>query len=125
MSNNNGNSGVLKLFGVIALLFGALYAILGTLALMGTVSGLLPGHEAQEALVVILAYAVAVLAIICGAACIKGAYSICRTLGLVFALIGLISVIYLQLTQNSFSMADCIAFVLGAAIYGLSKNSAK
>lgn len=63
-NNKYSNSGTLKIFGAVALLFGIVYAILGTLALTGAVSGLLPGHEAQEALVVVLAYAVAILAII-------------------------------------------------------------
>lgn len=121
-NNKNSNSGTLKIFGAVALLFGIVYAILGTLALTGAVSGLLPGHEAQEALVVVLAYAVAILAIICGATCIKGVYSVCRALGLVFAVLGLVSLIYLQITQDSFSIADCIALVLGAAIYGIARK---
>ena len=121
-NNKNSNSGTIKIFGAVALLFGIVYAILGTLALTGAVSGLLPGHEAQEALVVVLAYAVAILAIICGAACIKGVYSVCRALGLVFAVLGLVSLIYLQITQDSFSIADCIALVLGAAIYGIARK---
>lgn len=122
MSNHNTSSGTLKIFGIIAILFGIIYAILGTLALTGAVTGLLPGHESQEALIMILAYAVAVLAIVCGAACIKNAYSVCRALGLVFAVLGLVSLLYLQFTQDSFSLADCIALVLGAAIYGIARK---
>ena len=44
---NNNNSGVLKFFGILMILFGLIYAILGTVALMGKLGGVLPGHDAQ------------------------------------------------------------------------------
>ena len=107
---NNHNSGVLKFFGVLMILFGLIYAILGTVALMGKIDGVLPGHDAQEILIVILAYAVSVLAIICGIVCV----------GLLIAAIGLVSLIWLQVTQDTFSISDCIALVMGAAIFYLA-----
>ena len=113
---DKNNSGVLKVFGIVMILFGAVYAILGTVALMGELGGLLPGHEAQETLIVVLAYVVALLAIICGVACMKGAVSVCRPLGLIFAVIGLVSLLYMQFTQGTFSVFDCIAMVFGIAV---------
>ena len=59
MSEKSNNSASLKVLGVIALLFGLVYAVVGTLVLMGLLEGLLPGHETQEIIVIVLAYAVA------------------------------------------------------------------
>ena len=39
------SNGALTFFGILMILFGLVYAILGTLSLMGTITGLLPGHE--------------------------------------------------------------------------------
>ena len=36
---DKNNSGVLKVFGIVMILFGAVYAILGTVALMGELGG--------------------------------------------------------------------------------------
>lgn len=115
--DKKNNSGVLKVFGIVMILFGVIYAVLGTLALMGTLQGVLPGHEAQETIVVVLAYVVAVLALLCGAACMAGVVKVCRVLGFVFAVAGLVSLIYTQLTQGTFNIFDCIAAVFGIAIF--------
>lgn len=119
---NNNNSGVLKFFGIIMILFGLLYAILGTVALMGKLGGVLPGHEAQETLIVVLAYVVAVLSIICGIVCVKGALGACRVFGIIIAALGLVSLIYLQVTESSFSIFDCIALVFGIAIFSVASK---
>ena len=68
----NTNSGALKACGIIMIIFGVVYALVGTMALAGVVSNVLPGHEAQEVLIVVLAYAIALLGLICGIVCIKG-----------------------------------------------------
>ena len=62
--DQNTNRTTLKIFGVIMLLFGIVYGIVGSLALAGTLQGVLPGHQTQEILVIVLAYGVALLAII-------------------------------------------------------------
>lgn len=54
------------------LIFGLVYAAVGTLAVAGVLTGALPGHETQEVIIVVLAYVVALLAILCGAFCMKG-----------------------------------------------------
>ena len=45
--------GTLTFLGVVMIIFGLVYALLGTLSLMGTITGVLPGHEEQEIIVVI------------------------------------------------------------------------
>ena len=69
--DQNTNRTTLKIFGVIMLLFGIVYGVVGSLALAGTLQGVLPGHQTQEILVIVLAYGVALLAIICGILCLK------------------------------------------------------
>ncbi len=110
-------SGVLKFFGVIMILFSIVYAIVGSMALAGVLEGLLPGHENQEILLVVLAYVVAVFGLVCGIGCLKGASGLCQVMGLLCAIVGVVSLIYAQITQDSFNIFDCIAAVLGAAIF--------
>lgn len=117
MEKNSSYSGVLKFFGVIMILFAIVYAILGSLALAGTLQGLLPGHENQEILVVVLAYVVALFSLICGIGCLKVAAGFSQVMGLLCAVVGVVSLIYAQVTQDSFNIFDCIGAVLGAAIF--------
>lgn len=121
---NKGSSKVLRFFGILMIAFGLIYGILGFLALAGTLIGLLPGHENQEMLIVVLAYALTLLAVICGIACIRGMQGVSRILGTVFAVIGLVSLIYTQITQDQFSIFDCIAVVFGAAIASVARKKA-
>lgn len=116
------NAGVLKFFGIVMILFAIIYAVVGTLAIAGFAEGILPGHETQEIIIIVLAYAVAVLSLICGIACVKGSFGVCRAFGLLFAVVGLVSLIYMQVTQSSFNLFDCIAMVLGVAIYYLARQ---
>ena len=44
----NTNSGALKACGIIMIIFGVVYALVGTMALAGVVSNVLPGHEALQ-----------------------------------------------------------------------------
>ena len=120
MSEKSNNSASLKVLGVIALLFGLVYAVVGTLVLMG----LLEGHETQEIIVIVLAYAVALFGLICGIICIKGAMDAARAMGLVLAVAGLVSLVYAQFTVGSFNVIDCIGMVLGASIFGVARKSA-
>ncbi|WP_462246660.1 hypothetical protein [Faecalitalea cylindroides] len=43
-------------------------------------------------------------------------------IGFVFAAVGLVSLIYLQFTQNAFNIADCIAMVLGVMLFTSAKE---
>lgn len=82
----NANTASLKFTGIIMIVFAIVYAILGTLALMGTINGALPGHESKETLVVILAYVVALFALICGIVCVKGNTGLAKIFGAILQL---------------------------------------
>ena len=88
--DQNTNRTTLKIFGVIMLLFGIVYGIVGSLALAGTLQGVLPGHQTQEILVIVLAYGV--------------------------ALLGLAGVIYNQIALDSFILFDMLGLLFGVSI---------
>ena len=121
----NSNNGALKAIGVIMIIFAIIDALVGTLALNGVLSNVLPGHEKQEIMIVVLGYAVALLALICGIVCIKGATGASKFFGLLFTVIGLASLIYQQLAHDSFSLPDCLAMCFGVAIYSTAKSVEK
>ena len=120
--NSKQSSGALKGFGVVLLLFGLIYAVVGTLALVGTMKGVLPGHETQEILVVVLAYAVAVLNVLTGIVCLAGARTAARVLGVIVAIVGAAGVIYNQIVLDSFNYFDFASLLLGISIVAAAKN---
>ena len=117
------NKSSLKMYGYIMIAYGILYALLGTIAAAGLVQGLLPGQESGEMLLMVLAYVIAILAIICGFACLKGNNGMASVLGLIFAIMGLISLVYAQISQDAFNLFDCIKMVLGVAIFYLARKN--
>ncbi len=117
------NSGSLKILGFVMIAYALVYGLLGTLSLTGTVRGVLPGHEAQEVLVIVLAYGVALLTLICGIACIRGSRNTAKITGLVFAVLGLVSQCYLLITGNGLNIFDVLAIVLGVCIYILTNKT--
>lgn len=117
------NKSSLKMYGYIMIAYGILYALLGTIAAAGLVQGLLPGQESSEMLLMVLAYVIAILAIICGFACLKGNNGMASVLGLIFAIMGLISLVYAQISQDAFNLFDCITMVLGVAIFYLARKN--
>lgn len=114
--DQNTNRTTLKIFGVIMLLFGIVYGIVGSLALAGTLQGVLPGHQAQEILVIVLAYGVALLAIICGILCLKNVATGAMVTGIILALLGLAGVIYNQIALDSFNLFDMLGLLFGVSI---------
>ena len=120
--NSKQSSGALKGFGVVLLLFGLVYAVVGTLALVGTMKGVLPGHQTQEILVVVLAYAVAVLNVLTGIVCLAGARTAARVLGVIVAIVGAAGVIYNQIVLDSFNYFDFVSLLLGISIVAAAKN---
>lgn len=114
--DQNTNRTTLKIFGVIMLLFGIVYGIVGSLALAGTLQGVLPGHQTQEILVIVLAYGVALLAIICGTLCLKNVASGAMVTGIILALLGLAGVIYNQIALDSFNLFDMLGLLFGVSI---------
>ena len=110
------NGITLKIFGVIMLLFGLVYGIVGSLALAGTLQGVLPGHQAQEILVIVLAYGVALLAIVCGILCLKNVATGAMVTGVLLALLGLAGVVYNQIALDSFNLFDMLGLLFGVSI---------
>ena len=110
------NRTTLKIFGVIMLLFGIVYGIVGSLALAGTLQGVLPGHQTQEILVIVLAYGVALLAIICGILCLKNVAAGAMVTGIILALLGLAGLIYNQIALDSFNLFDMLGLLFGVSI---------
>ena len=114
--DQNTNRTTLKIFGVIMLLFGLVYGIVGSLALAGTLQGVLPGHQAQEILVIVLAYGVALLAIVCGILCLKNVAAGALVTGILLALLGLAGVVYNQIALDSFNLFDMLGLLFGVSI---------
>ncbi len=116
-------SGALKLLGIIMILFGIGYAILGTLSLLGIIIGPLPGHEHGEAVIVTLSYITLIVAILGGIASINSSLKKVRVIGIIFIVIGFISLIYTYLIEKIFNNFDCITIVLGIGIIILATLS--
>ena len=70
----------------------------------------------QEILVIVLAYGVALLAIICGILCLKNVATGAMTLDRVLALLGLAGVIYNQIALDSFNLFDMLGLLFGVSI---------
>ena len=115
-------NGVLTFFGVVMILFALFYALLGTLSLVGTVEGILPGHEQEEIVIIVLSYVVALVSLVGGIACVKGNKTLARVIGIIFALVGFVSLVYLQIAQETFSTFDCIAMLLGLSVVYQTKD---
>lgn len=114
------NHGALTFLGIVSILYGLIYALLGTLSLIGSITGIFPGHEEQKIITVVLSYTITIISIIVGITSIKGKDKKTKRIGIILVALGLISLIYNQLTQNIFNSFDCIAIVLGAGIIYLS-----
>ena len=114
--DQNTNRTTVKIFGVIMLLFGLVYGIVGSLALAGTLQGILPGHQTQEILVIVLAYGVALLAIVCGILCLKNVAAGAMVTGILLALLGLAGVVYNQIALDSFNLFDMLGLLFGVSI---------
>lgn len=104
------------------IIYGLIYALLGTLSLTETIIGVLPGHEQKEIIIIIiiLSYTITLISVVCGIMSIKGKYKNAKIISILLAAIGLISLIYTQITQNMFSNFDCIAIVLSTGIFYLN-----
>lgn len=51
------------------------------------------------------------------------AYGMASVLGLIFAIMGLLSLVYAQISQDAFNLFDCITMVLGVAIFYLARKN--
>ena len=97
----NEGSGALNFIGIIMIIFGLAYAILGTLSIVGVISGVSPCLENQKLTIILLTYITSIIAIIGGIISIKGNYKNIQTIGIIFAIIGLIS--FNKVGENSSS----------------------
>lgn len=122
---NKSNMTALKASGIIMIVFALVYALLGTLAVSGIINNALPGHEKQETMIVVLGYVVALLALVCGVVCIKGAVAPAKLFGAVFAVLGLAALLYQQLAHDAFSIFDCLAMCFGVSIYFIASQIEK
>ena len=122
---NKSNMTALKATGIIMIVFALVYALLGTLAVSGIINNALPGHEKQETMIVVLGYVVALLALVCGVVCIKGAVAPAKLFGEVFAVLGLAALLYQQLAHDAFSIFDCLAMCFGVSIYFIASQIEK
>ena len=122
---NKSNMTALKATGIIMIVFALVYALLGMLAVSGIINNALPGHEKQETMIVVLGYVVALLALICGVVCIKGAVAPAKLFGAVFAVLGLAALLYQQLAHDAFSTFDCLAMCFGVSIYFIASQIEK
>ena len=122
---NKSNMTALKASGIIMIVFALVYALLGTLAVSGIINNALPGHEKQETMIVVLGYVVALLALVCGVVCIKGAVAPAKLFGAVFAVLGLAALLYQQLAHDAFSIFDCLAMCFGVSIYSIASQIEK
>ncbi len=114
------NHEALTFLGTVMIIYGLIYALLGTLSLTETIMGVLPGHEQKEIIIIILSYTITLISVICGIMSIKGKYKNAKIISIFLAAIGLISLIYTQLAQDMFNSFDCIAIVLSAGIFYLT-----
>ena len=121
----NVNMGGLKATGIIMIIFAIIYALVGSMALAGVITGALPGHETQETLIVLLGYLVALLALVCGIVCIKGMTGAAKVMGIIFALLGLAALLYQQIAHDTFSIFDCLALCFGVSIYYIASKAEK
>ena len=122
---NKSNMTALKATGIIMIVFALVYALLGMLAVSGIINNALPGHEKQETMIVVLGYVVALLALVCGVVCIKGAVAPAKLFGAVFAVLGLAALLYQQLAHDAFSIFDCLAMCFGVSIYSIASQIEK
>lgn len=120
MSDNNAS--ILKIFGVILMAFGLVYAMVGTLAFLGSGLELMPGHKAGEMLVVALAYLVALVGFIGGVACLRGKSRSARMVGLVIVVVGAIALVYELLAAANLNFFDCLAVFFGVALCAAARE---
>ena len=118
----NYNKSSLKAIGILMIIFAVIYALVGTLALSGVITGAMPGHEAQEMAIVVLGYAVAILALLCGIFCVTGNVGASKLMGIIFAVLGLVALIYQQIANDTFGTFDCLAMCFGVAIYYIASK---
>ena len=65
---------------------------------------------------------IAVLALLCGIFCVTGNVSASKMMGIIFAVLGLVALIYQQIANDTFGTFDCLAMCFGVAIYYIASK---
>ena len=108
------------------ILFAIVYITIAVLVYNGSVEGILPGHESEEMLVAVVSTAVATFSFTGGICALTGSKLASKIIGVIFVLAGLGSLIYLQLTQDTFNIVDFIGAALGIMlVVSASKKETK
>lgn len=117
---------LMKITGILMILFAIVYITIVVLVYNGSVEGILPGHESEEMLVAVVSTAVATFSFTGGVCALTGSKLASKIIGVIFVLAGLGSLIYLQLTQDTFNIVDFIGVVLGIMlVVSASKKETK
>ena len=112
------NHEMLTFIGIVTIIYGLMYAILGALSSYGIIEWALPAHDNHYKLALTLSYLITIISFVNGILSIKGSFKKNIRVSIILSIMGLISLIYNLLTQNIFNNFDCIAIVLGlASIY--------
>ena len=112
------NHEMLTFIGIVTIIYGLMYAILGALSSYGIIEGALPAHENHYKLALTVSYLITIISFVNGILSIKGSFKKNIRVSIILSIMGLISLIYNLLTQNIFNNFDCIAIVLSlASIY--------
>lgn len=115
-----------KMTGILMILFAIVYITIAVLVYNGSVEGILPGHESEEMLVAAVSTAVATFSFTGGICALTGSKLASKIIGVIFVLAGLGSLIYLQLTQDTFNIVDFIGAALGIMlVVSASKKETK
>ena len=114
--------GLLKFWGIIAILFAILYAIVGFLLLAGEANNLLPDYEDAVTIIIVIAYGMALISLILGIACLAKKLVLAKVFGIIFAVISLVSLINNQLSADTFSIFDLVAVLLGVSVLVTAKT---
>lgn len=115
-----------KITGILMILFAIVYITIAVLVYNGSVEGILPGHESEEMLVAAVSTAVATFSFTGGICALTGSKLASKIIGVIFVLAGLGSLIYLQLTQDTFNIVDFIGAALGIMlVVSASKKETK
>ena len=112
-----GSKGLLTFWGILLIVVAVLYALLGSLILIGQKETIIPDYNGQVTLIVIVAYAVALLALLGGIGCIFKNVLVAKIAGIIFAIWGLYSLISAQLVGEPFNIFVCLEMLLGVAIF--------
>lgn len=117
---------LMKITGILMILFAIVYITIAVLVYNGSVEGILPGHESEEMLVAVVSTAVATFSFTGGICALTGSKLASKIIGVIFVLAGLGSLIYLQLTQDTFNIVDFIGAALGIMlVVSASKKETK